>query len=162
MAAWRAVATRRSLADLGFKVMNAAHRGILRLSGGRIGARSFGMPVVQLHTVGRRSGQRRTTMLTAPVHDDDRLVLVASRGGSERHPDWYLNLCAHPEVEITIGGRTRRMRARTADAEEKAELWPRITATYKGYASYQRRTERDIPLVICEPLDGGEPDTPTG
>lgn len=156
------MARRGSLGDLGFKVMNAAHRAVLRASGGRIGARPFGMPVVELHTVGRRSGQRRTTMLTAPLCDDDRVVLVASRGGSERNPDWYLNLCAHPDVEVTIGGRTRRMRARTATPQEKAELWPRITAVYKGYAAYQRRTERDIPVVICEPVPGGEPGTTAG
>lgn len=153
----RAVAWRRQLGDLGFKVMNAGHRTLLRLSGGRLGASSFGMPVVQLHTIGRRSGQRRTTMLTAPVHDDDRVVLVASRGGSDRHPDWYLNLSAHPEVEVTIHGATRRMRARTATPEEKAELWSQITARYQGYGRYQQRTSRDIPVVICEAVADGEP-----
>jgi deazaflavin-dependent oxidoreductase (nitroreductase family) len=76
---------------------------------------------------------------------------VASKGGDDRNPDWYGNLVADPDVEVTVDGTTRPMRARTATADEKAELWPTVTQAYKGYAAYQRRTERDIPLVILEP-----------
>ena len=90
-------------------------------------------------------------MLTAPVHDDQRVVLVASKGGDDRDPQWYRNLRANPDVEITIDGETKKMQARTASVEEKAALWPDIVATYKGYASYQKRANRDIPVVICEP-----------
>jgi deazaflavin-dependent oxidoreductase (nitroreductase family) len=140
-----------SLADAGLKAMNQAHRVILRLSGGRVLGSAFRMPVVELQTVGRRSGLPRTTMLTTPVTDGDRVVLVASKGGDDRDPDWYRNLLAHPEVELTIGGQHRLMRGRPASADEKAELWPRVVAAYSGYAGYQRRTRRDIPLVICEP-----------
>jgi deazaflavin-dependent oxidoreductase (nitroreductase family) len=140
-----------SLTDVQMKTMNLAHRGLLFVSGGRIG-RSFGsMPVVELHTTGRTSGKRRSTMLTAPVHSDERYVLVASKGGDDRHPQWYLNLVANPEIELTVGGTTVPMTARTATDEEKAELWPEIVAAYGGYAGYQRKTERDIPVVICEP-----------
>ena len=78
-------------------------------------------------------------------------MLVASKGGDDRHPEWYLNLTANPEVELTVDGATRPMRARTASTEEKAELWPRIVSAYRGYGGYQRRTTRDIPVVICEP-----------
>ena len=78
-------------------------------------------------------------------------MLVASKGGDDRHPEWYRNLVAHPSVELTIGGVARRMTARTAGADERAELWPRVIAAYHGYAVYQRRTTREIPLVICEP-----------
>jgi deazaflavin-dependent oxidoreductase (nitroreductase family) len=78
-------------------------------------------------------------------------VLVASKGGDDRDPDWYRNLLAHPEIELTMAGRRRPMRARRASPAEKAELWPQVVAAYHGYAGYQRRTERDIPLVICEP-----------
>ena len=138
------------LADVGLKTMNALHRGILAISGGRLLADAFGMPTVELTTTGRRSGQPRSVLLTAPIHDDARVVLVASKGGDDRHPDWYRNLVANPSVEITIAGETRTMLARTASPEEKDELWPTITAAYKGYASYQRRTDRDIPVVICE------------
>lgn len=138
-------------ADLGFKAMNRAHRTIVQLSGGRVLGSAFGMPVVELHTVGRTSGRRRSTMLTAPVIDGDQVVLVASKGGADRDPDWYRNLLAHPEIDLTIAGRRRAMRARPASAHEKTELWPRVVAAYQGYDGYQHRTERDIPLVICEP-----------
>jgi deazaflavin-dependent oxidoreductase (nitroreductase family) len=109
------------------------------------------MPVVKLETTGRKTGQRRTTMLTAPVWDDGKVVLVASKGGYDKHPVWYLNLQAQPQVTITMLGRTRDMVARTASADEKAELWPQIVSAYKGYAGYQKRTDRDIPVVILEP-----------
>ncbi len=106
---------------------------------------------VELHTTGRKSGSRRSCMLTAPIHDEQRTVLVASKGGDDRDPDWYGNLVAEPDIELTIAGTTRPMRASTASAEEKAELWPQIVSAYKGYAGYQSRTTRDIPVVICEP-----------
>jgi len=139
------------LADIGLKTMSRVHRAIVHLSGGQLLGSAFGMPVVELHTVGRKSGLPRSTMLTAPVIDGDRVVLVASKGGDDRDPDWYRNLMAHPEVELTMGGRRRPMLARRASAAEKAELWPRVVAAYRGYGTYQGRTERDIPLVILEP-----------
>jgi deazaflavin-dependent oxidoreductase (nitroreductase family) len=136
------------------KTMNLVHRGILAATGGRIGGSVGKMPVVQLHTTGRTSGQRRTVMLTAPIHGPDRYVLVASKGGDHRHPQWYSNLVADPEIEITVDGETRPMWARTASAEEKAAMWPEIVDAYRGYAGYQSRTDRDIPVVICEPRPG--------
>jgi deazaflavin-dependent oxidoreductase (nitroreductase family) len=139
------------LADISMKTMSRVHRVILHLSGGQVLGSAFGMPVVELHTTGRTSGLPRSTMLTAPVTDGDRVVLVASKGGDDRDPDWYRNLLAHPEIELTIGGQRRPMRGRRASPAEKAELWPQVVAAYPGYAGYQRRTERDIPLVICEP-----------
>jgi deazaflavin-dependent oxidoreductase (nitroreductase family) len=142
---------KRTAIDLGMKAMNLTHRGVIALSGGRLGRRLGSMPVVELHTTGRTSGKRRSTMLTAPIHDDQRVVLVASKGGDDRDPDWYRNLVADPNVELTIDGTTRPMVARTASPEEKQELWPQIVEAYRGYAGYQRRTERDIPVVICEP-----------
>ena len=139
------------LADVSMKTMSQVHRAIVHLSGGQLLGSAFGMPVVELHTTGRTSGLPRSTMLTAPVTDGDRVVLVASKGGDDRDPDWYRNLLAHPEIELTMAGQRRPMRARRASPAEKAELWPRVVAAYSGYAGYQRRTERDIPLVICEP-----------
>jgi deazaflavin-dependent oxidoreductase (nitroreductase family) len=139
------------LADISMKTMSRVHRVILHLSGGQVLGSAFGMPVVELHTTGRTSGLPRSTMLTAPVTDGDRVVLVASKGGDDRDPDWYRNLLAHPEIELTIAGHRRPMRGRRASQAEKTELWPRVVAAYPGYAGYQRRTERDIPLVICEP-----------
>jgi deazaflavin-dependent oxidoreductase (nitroreductase family) len=143
-----------TVTDIGGKVLNLTHRLLRALSGGRIGEIAFGMPVVELHTTGRKSGQRRSNLLTAPLLSEDRVVLVASKGGDHRHPDWYQNLTANPDIELTIAGQTRPMRARTASSDEKSELWPQVVAAYKGYAAYQRRTDRDIPLVICEPRPG--------
>jgi len=140
-----------TLTDIGMKAMNLGHRAVLKATGGRVLSTAFGMPTVELHTTGRKTGQPRRTMLTTPIHDDDRVVLVASKGGDDRDPAWFLNLVARPEVEITLDGETRPMRARVASPDEKAELWPDITAAYKGYASYQKRSSRDIPVVICEP-----------
>jgi deazaflavin-dependent oxidoreductase (nitroreductase family) len=143
---------RECLADAGFKTMNLSHRAILWVSGGRAVTSFSGMPVVQLGVVGRRSGLRRTTLLTAPIFDDQRVVLVASKGGDDRDPEWFRNLVANPGVDITElrTGETRQLRARVASPEEKAELWPKIVAAYKGYAGYQKRSGRDIPVVICE------------
>jgi deazaflavin-dependent oxidoreductase (nitroreductase family) len=141
----------QTVIDAVTKGMNVVHRAALRVSGGRFGKQVFGMQAVELHTTGRKSGQRRSVMLTAPILEPGRVVLVASKGGDDRHPDWYHNLVDDPDVEITIDGETTPMRARTADPAEKAALWPTIVAAYKGYAGYQRRTERDIPVIICEP-----------
>ena len=90
-------------------------------------------------------------MLTVPVIDGESLILVASKGGSDSDPDWFKNIVAQPAVEVTLNGERRTMRARVATPQEKAELWPRAVAKYKHYAGYQRRTARDIPLVICDP-----------
>jgi deazaflavin-dependent oxidoreductase (nitroreductase family) len=139
-----------SIKDGGAKLMNAGHRLILAVTGRRVLAKPFGMPLVELHTVGRKSGLPRSCYLTAPIHDDHRLVLVASKGGDDRHPEWYQNLQAHPDAEVVVDGQRRKIHARTADATERAEMWPKITASYKGYAGYQRRTSREIPVVICE------------
>jgi deazaflavin-dependent oxidoreductase (nitroreductase family) len=137
-------------ADAGFKVLNLGHKAVLRLTGGRWPRALRGMAAVELRTTGRISGQVRSTMLTSPVHDDTQVVLVASKYGDARDPQWYANLSAHPDVDIVIDGMTRAMRARTASAEEKAALWPRIVAAYPNYDAYQRKTSRDIPVVICE------------
>lgn len=141
----------QQLIDMGFRTVSQVHAAIVHMTGGRVLGSVAGMPVVGLHTVGRRSGLPRSTMLTAPVIDGDRIVLVASKGGGDRDPDWYRNLLAHPEIELTMSGRRRPMWARQASPDEKAALWPRVTAAYKGYRGYQDRTGRDIPLVICEP-----------
>jgi deazaflavin-dependent oxidoreductase (nitroreductase family) len=148
------MSARTRLTDAGMRAMNAVHRALLALSRGRIGWRVGPMVVVELHTVGRVSGQRRSTMLTAPISGNGRYVLVASKGGDDRNPQWYENLCANPDVELSVRGTTKQFRARTASDAEKQELWPEIVASYPGYAAYQRRTSRNIPVVICEPVDG--------
>jgi deazaflavin-dependent oxidoreductase (nitroreductase family) len=138
--------------DLGFKAMNAVHRVALKLSGGRVGYNLLRMPVVELTTTGRKSGQPRTVMLTSPLQLGSTYVVVASRGGDDKAPAWFLNLQANQEVEVAIqGGSKERRRARVATAEERAELWPRVTADHKNYAGYQTKTSREIPLVLLEP-----------
>jgi len=106
---------------------------------------------VELRVVGRRSGLVRSTMLTVPVEFDGSLVLVASKGGDDRDPDWFKNLQANPMVEIVMAGTPLAMSARVATAEESDRLWPQVVAAYRPYAGYRRRAQREIPLVICEP-----------
>jgi deazaflavin-dependent oxidoreductase (nitroreductase family) len=137
--------------DLSARVIYTVHEAVFRASGGRLLGSIGGMPVLKLTTTGRKSGQPRSTMLTSPVREGDRLVVVASYGGDDRHPAWFLNLQANPHVEVTTGGTTRPMHARVATADEKAELWPKVVAAYKGYEGYQTKTSRDIPLVLLEP-----------
>jgi len=137
--------------DRTLKTMNAVHRGVMTLTGGRAGWNGSGMPVVELTTIGRKSGEPRTVMLTAPIHDGDTYVVVASRGGDDTHPAWFLNLRDNPDVQVATKDGRRPMRARVATTEERAEMWPRVTTASKNYAAYQRKTDREIPLVILEP-----------
>jgi deazaflavin-dependent oxidoreductase (nitroreductase family) len=143
--------------DLQFKVMNTFHRGLLKITGGRFGWRGGGMPMLQLTTVGRRSGQRRTVMLASPVQEGETLVIVASRGGDDHHPAWFLNLRDHPDVEVAFAGApSKPMKARVATQSERAALWPQVTAASKGYAGYQTKTDRQIPVVLLQPAGGGQ------
>jgi deazaflavin-dependent oxidoreductase (nitroreductase family) len=137
--------------DLQFKTLNTFHRVVLKISGGRLGWRAIGMPVLELTTTGRKSGQPHTVILTSPAREGDAIVIVASRGGDDRHPAWFLNLRDHPDVEVAFAGKPKQsMRARVATPEERTAIWPRVTAAYKGYASYQTKIDREIPLVILE------------
>ena len=137
--------------DLQLKTMNVIHKAMLTLSFGKIGTKVAGMPVLKLTTIGRKSGEARSVMLTSPVQVGDTLVIVASKGGEDTHPAWYLNLLAKPEVQVEWkGGPAKTMIATTATAAEKAELWPKIVAAFKNYGGYQKRTERDIPLVFLK------------
>jgi deazaflavin-dependent oxidoreductase (nitroreductase family) len=111
------------------------------------------MPVIELTTIGRRSGEQRSTMLTSPLQEGVAYVVVASRGGDDRHPAWFLNLRDDPRVEVVIGGGPRTpMLARVATPEERARMWPVITKRYTNYAGYQTKTKREIPLVLLEPV----------
>lgn len=138
--------------DLALKAMNTVHRAAIKLSFGKVGY-DFGMPVLELVTVGRKSGQRRPVMLTSPLQEGETIVIVASRGGDHVHPAWYHNLVANPDVEVSWkGGPMKKMHARPATAEERARMWPVITEQHKNYAGYQRKTDREIPLVLLEPV----------
>lgn len=132
-------------------LLEHGHRTLLALTGGRFPKTVAGMKTLEIHVKGRKSGKVYSTMLTTPIHEPNRYVIVASKGGSQDHPDWYKNLTVNPDIEVTVDGERKPMTARTATAEEKAELWPQAVKAYKGYAGYQRNTPRDIPMVICEP-----------
>ena len=102
--------------DLVLKTMNAVHRGLLKVSGGRLGWNASHMPVLELTTTGRKSGQPRTVMLTSPVQEGSTVVVVASRGGDDQHPAWFLNLRDNPDVEVVLQGKPKqRMHARDRD-----------------------------------------------
>ena len=138
--------------DLMLKGMNAVHRAVLKLSFGKLGWTAGPMAVVELTTTGRKSGKPHTVLLTSPLQEGDAYVVVASRGGDERHPAWFLNLRDDPKVEASIKGAARKpMTARVATPEERARMWPQVTKTAKQYAGYQTKTEREIPLVLIEP-----------
>lgn len=139
--------------DLTLKAMNAVHRTVLTLTRGRVGWTASNMPVLELTTTGRRSGQPRSVMLTSPLQEGSTIVVVASRGGDDTAPLWYRNLCANPTVKVSFQGRSPvEMHARVASAEERARLWPLIVADHSNYADYQTRTQREIPLVLLDPL----------
>jgi deazaflavin-dependent oxidoreductase (nitroreductase family) len=135
------------------KVVNAftnANVTLYRRSGGRLGNTLKGAPILLLDHVGRKSGLARTAPLLY-MRDGEDIVIVASRGGSDAMPAWWLNLQANPTTTVQVGSERRRVVAREASAEEKAELWPRLVEMYGDYEVYQRRTKREIPVVILSP-----------
>ena len=135
------------------KTMNTVHRAIMTVSGDRLGWSAGKMPVLELTTTGRKSGEARSTMLTTPWTDDDKMAIVASAGGNDTHPAWYRNLEADANVTVRTEDGTRSMIARTTSGPERAELWTAITSKYQNYADYQTKTKREIPVVILEPAD---------
>jgi len=118
-----------------------------RATGGRIGGTLDGAPVLLLHHVGRRSGQRRVTPLLY-LPDGDELVIVASMGGTPKNPAWFHNLEAAPDTEVEVGRERRPVRARVAGPQERAALWPRLVELYPSFATYQARAPREIPVVV--------------
>ena len=117
---------------------------------GEVGYLWNGVPTLLLTTTGRRTGEPHTSALIFARHGDDYLV-VASMGGAPRHPQWYLNLAAHPEAEIQVQTRRLPVVARTVSDAEKPALWQVMSGIWPNYDVYQSRTERDIPVVILTP-----------
>ncbi len=147
--------------DAVVRFWSTLHAATYRVTEGRALNRVLGMRVVQLTTVGRRTGTRRPTMLTAPIVGPERIVLVASNGGDDRDPGWYRNVLAHPDVSVAVDGATFPMRARVATGSDRSELWDRIRALAPTYAYYQGRTSRQLPVVVLEPTgDGDRPPSP--
>jgi len=139
------------IVEILIKPMSDLNTWIYRISGGKLGARWLrGAPVMLLTTMGRKSGKPRTKPVLY-LRDRDDVVIVASKGGMSRHPSWYLNLEANPNVEIEIGTAKASMKAGRATEEEKAALWPRLVEMYRDFDDYQARTERNIPVVVLSP-----------
>ena len=130
------------------------HTGVYRATGGRPGRRLPvpGLPpMLLLDHVGAKSGRRRTAPLVY-MPDGDAFVLVAAKGGHPAHPAWLHNLRAHPDTEVQVGTRRLRVRAREASPDERRRLWPRAVEYNRYWRQYQRRTAREIPLVLLEPV----------
>jgi deazaflavin-dependent oxidoreductase (nitroreductase family) len=136
-----------NLKDTLARAATTLHTQLYRRTGGKVGGTMFKSPMMLLTTTGRRSGEPRVTPLMC-IEDGDRFLAIASYGGDDRDPQWFKNLRANPDATIELRGETIPVRAAVATPEEKKELWPKAVAAYKGYANYQRRTARDIPVVI--------------
>jgi deazaflavin-dependent oxidoreductase (nitroreductase family) len=139
--------------SLRLKMLNALTRAqvnIYRRTGGRMANKIKGAPVLLLDHIGRKSGQARTSPVLYLADGDD-LVIVASRGGSDATPAWWLNLKASPDTTVTVGPQHRRVHAHEANGDEKQRLWPRLVEMFPDFDAYQRRTSRDIPVIILSP-----------
>jgi deazaflavin-dependent oxidoreductase (nitroreductase family) len=138
-------------ARLALKLGSGAHAGVYRATGGKLFGRMGKSPILLLNTVGRKSGKKRTSPLLY-VMDGEDFVIIASKGGAPTHPAWFLNLRNDPEATVEIGDREVRVRAEEADPQEKARLWRKMVEMYPTYDDYQKKTEREIPLLILHPV----------
>jgi deazaflavin-dependent oxidoreductase (nitroreductase family) len=135
---------------IAMKILGTSHRALYRASGGKWGQTFFGSPILLLTTTGRKTGRSRTWPLTY-LPDGDRLIVIASNGGQPNDPAWYLNLRENPHVSVQRGDRARAMIAQTTEGDERARLWSRVVQEYPAYEGYQRKTDREIPVVILRP-----------
>ena len=138
------------------RLMWKLHRFWYRASGGRIGAKVAGLPVLQLTTTGRTSGQPRSVML-AYLSDPRGFVVIASNAGADRDPAWWRNLQAQPQARVRDGRTTHAVRVRRLDGDERERAWQRAVAAFHGYATYETRTAREIPVALLEKMAGGSP-----
>lgn len=134
-----------------YQAFNRALIEEFRANGGKVGGQFAGRPLLLLSTVGARSGQIRTSPL-AYTTDGERLIIIASKGGAPTHPDWYHNLIANPIVTVEVGVEQFRARATVAEEEERTRLFNQMAAQMPGFAEYQRKVERLIPVVVLERL----------
>ena len=140
------------LADKVFRLLSAGHTAVYQATGGRLGGKIQGSPVLLLETTGRKTGKKRTTPLLY-LPDGRDMVIVASKGGAAKPPVWWLNLRANPETEVQVGSRKLEVEAEEATGKDKERLWRQLVAMYPGYADYQRRTDREIPVIRLRTLD---------
>ncbi len=137
-------------ADLFIKWMSRGNTWLYKLTGGKLGGTFQNAPVALLTTIGRKTGQPRISPLLF-LRDGDRVILAASRSGSDKNPMWYLNLKSNPNVKVQIKDDVRDLRAREANEPERQHYWPKLVAMYPSFEDYQSWTDRVIPLVVCEP-----------
>ncbi len=140
--------------DIIRKVFVGMHRSIYRSTGGRLAGKFRGALIMLLTTRGRKTGKDRTWPLLYTTTGDN-YVVIASNNGSDRHPAWFLNLEADPEATVQIDTKLLKVKARTTEGEERAALWQQMVDQYDNYESYQKKTERKIPVVVLEPTSGG-------
>ena len=138
------------MTDFVIKWMSRGNTWLYKLTGGKVGGTVKKAPVALLTTTGRKTGQPRVSPLLY-LRDGDRVVVVASKGGADRNPLWYLNLKADPKVTVQIKDEVLQCTARDATEDERATLWPRLVEMYSDFEDYQSWTERKIPVVVCEP-----------
>lgn len=122
---------------------------VYKLSGGRLMNKLAGMPIVLVTMKGAKSGRTKTIPLMYVPHERG-FILVASQGGAPKNPAWYHNLVKNPNIQVTHGGQTQALTARRVDEDEKAALWPTCIEYYPPYEQYQKRTDRRIPVFLCE------------
>ena len=139
--------------DLTFKAANWLNRTAIRCSGGRIGWIHKGTPIIEVTMTGRRSGEPRTTLLSAVAERDGAFVVIGSRGGDSKHPAWFLNMRDNPAVTVRNRAGVHQMTARLTEGDERAELWEQATANGDHYLRFQARTDRQFPIVMLEPSD---------
>jgi deazaflavin-dependent oxidoreductase (nitroreductase family) len=139
------------MANLKFRIAGGIHNSVYRLTGGKVGGRLVGAPVLLLTSTGRKSGKSRTNpLLYTPAGDG--YAVIGSKGGADQHPFWYLNLQANPRAEVTVGRKKRHVRARDAQGEERERLWRALADIFPGYDGYAEKTTRKIPVVVLEPI----------
>ena len=131
------------------KHLSTLHTLLYRTTRGIIGRRLVNNDILLLSTIGRWTGNTHTVPLLY-LRDGEDLVVIASWGGREQHPEWYLNLASNPVATAQIEGERIRVTATTADPKRRARLWAKVLAAYDGYGEYQSRTDREIPIVILE------------
>lgn len=139
------------MADMKFRILGSVHRGLYRLTGGKVGGKMGNLRVLLLTTTGRKSGEPRTQPLLY-TRSGAGYVVIASKGGASQHPLWYLNLRANPRAAVTVGRETSTVQARDAEGEERERLWRSLADVYPGYDGYAKKTSRQIPVIVLEPV----------
>ena len=140
--------------DSFMKLANTLHRALIKVTAGKRGWDFYGMPVIKLTTVGRVSGKDRSVMLTSPIKSNGDICLVASKGGDDRHPEWYLNLLEDPRVTVEAPSGIRTMFATILEGDERESLWNQIVVDFPNYGAYQEKTNREIPVIALKDHTG--------